>query len=81
MALVSSIESSDKQRQTIHRPTQCLFSIVHGPTGEPYMQLDTYGSSERQHPEKISQSIQFDKQAAAQLLRLIQETFPELANT
>jgi hypothetical protein len=79
MALVSSIEPSRKERQTVHRPTRCLSSTVEGSEGHRYIQLDTFGSDEREHPEKVSQSIQFDKQAATQLLQLIRETFPDLA--
>lgn len=79
MALISLIEPSLKERQTVHRPTRCLYSTLDGPDGQRYIQLDTYGTEEREHPEKISQSIQFDKQSAAQLLKLIHETFPDLS--
>jgi hypothetical protein len=47
--------------------------------GQRFIQLDTYGLDDREHPEKVSQSVHFDEQAAAQLLRLIRETFPDLA--
>ncbi len=79
MALVTSLEPSQKERQTVHRPTRCLYSIVEGVGGARYVQLDTVGSEERQFTDKVSQSIQFDRQAAAQLLRLFREAFPELA--
>jgi hypothetical protein len=79
MALVSLIEPSVKERQTVHKPTRCLCSSFAGPKGERYLQLDTYGSEDRAMPEKVSQSIQFDRQAAATLLKLIRETFPDLA--
>jgi hypothetical protein len=78
MALVSTIEMTRKDRQTIHRPTRCLFSVAEGPNGQRCMQFDTLGSEDRKIPDKVSQSIQFDKQAARQLLKLIQETFPDL---
>lgn len=54
MALVSSIEPSQKERQRVHQPTRCLYSIVEAAGGKRYIQLDTYGSDERRHPEKIS---------------------------
>lgn len=78
MALVSSIEPSDKSKFLVHKPTRCLFSIVRLQDGKQYVQLDTYGSNEREFPEKISQSIQFDRTGAAQLLRLFRQTFPDL---
>jgi hypothetical protein len=79
MALVSFIEPSPKERQAVHRPTRCLYSVVVGDDGQRYIQLDTYGSDEREHPEKISQSIHFDKAGAAHLFQLLRETFPDLA--
>lgn len=79
MALVSVIESSQKERQAVHRPTRCLSSVVVARDGQRYIQLDTYGSDEREHPEKISQSIQFDKAGAGQLLQLLKQTFPDFA--
>lgn len=77
MALVSSLERIRKDRQTVHRPTRCLSSVFDA-DGHRFIQLDTYGSDEREHPEKVTQSIQFDKQAAAQLFKLIRETFPDI---
>lgn len=77
MALVSSLERIRKDRQTVHKPTRCLSSVFEE-AGKRYLQLDTYGSDDREHPEKVSQSLQFDEQAASQLLKLIRDTFPHL---
>jgi hypothetical protein len=77
MALISSIEVVPKERQQVHRPTRCHASIVES-DGKKYVQLDTYGSSDREFTDKVSQSIQFDEAAAAQLLELIRTTFPNL---
>jgi HNH endonuclease len=79
MALVTSLEQSSKDRQSVHRPTRCLYTIVEGPEGQRFLQLDTVGSDNRDMPEKVSQSIQFDREAAGQLLVLIRSTFPDLA--
>jgi predicted HNH restriction endonuclease len=79
MALVTFLEFNAKERQSVHRPTRCLYSIIEGPAGERYVQLDTVGSEDRAMPDKVSQTIQFDRQAAGQLLQLIQRTFPDLA--
>jgi hypothetical protein len=78
MALVTSIEPSQKERTTVHRPTRCLYAVVEGDAGQRYLQLDTLGSDERQFADKVSQSIQFDRQAAEQLLRLLRQTYPDL---
>jgi hypothetical protein len=78
MALVSAIEPSPKERQGLHKPTRCLYSVVQTDSGERLLQLDTYGSEEREHPEKISQSLQFDRAGASQLFQLLKDTFPGL---
>jgi hypothetical protein len=79
MALVTSLEQTNKDRQSIHRPTRCLWSIVDGEGGSRYLQLDTVGSDEREFTDKVSQSLQFDRQAASQLLTLLRQAFPDLA--
>jgi hypothetical protein len=43
------------------------------------LQLDTYGSDDRQIPGKISQTLQFDRDRAAELLRVIRTVFPDLS--
>jgi hypothetical protein len=53
-------------------------SSIFDDNGQRFIQLDTYGSNEREHSEKVSQSVQFDKKAAEQLLKLIREAFPDL---
>ncbi len=77
MAIVTSFEPSGKERQSVHRPTRCLYAIIDGDGGTRYL-LDTVGSDERQFADKVSQSIQFDRQAAAQLIGLLRQTFPGL---
>ncbi|WP_088258121.1 HNH endonuclease [Fimbriiglobus ruber] len=79
MALVNSFEPNTKARQTVHGRTRCLYAIVEGLDGNRYLQLDTVGSEDRAIPDKVSQSIQFDRQAAGELLHLLQRTFPDLA--
>jgi hypothetical protein len=78
MALVTSLEASQKERTTAHRPTRCLYAVVEGEGNQRFLQLDTLGSEDCQFADKVSQSIQFDRQAAGQLLRLLRETFPDL---
>jgi hypothetical protein len=76
MALVSEIERSLKNRSSLHRPTRCLYSIVEAPGDERVVQLDTVGTAEREFTDKVSQSIQFDRKAAEQLIALFREAFP-----
>ena len=77
MALVRTIKKADKDRQAVHGPTDCSYSIF-SQGGEIYLQLDTYGSATRKQPEKISQSIQLNRASAKQLKTLIERAFPDL---
>ena len=52
--------------------TYTVFDTV---DGEHYVQIDTYGKNDRAIPEKISQSIQFDKESAKFLVDLLLKEF------
>jgi hypothetical protein len=39
------------------------------------LQLSTYGSEEREIPGKTSQTLQFTRESAAQLYRILKEEF------
>jgi hypothetical protein len=77
MALVREIKPVQKERHSVHGPTDCSSSIFRA-GGKTYLQLDTYGAAGRKYPEKVSQSLQFDAEAAAQLKGLLEEAFPHL---
>ncbi len=61
----------------VHGPVTCGYKIFPGPTST-ILQLDTYGSSERQATGKQSQSIQIDAEAAERLIELLDRAFPAL---
>jgi hypothetical protein len=42
------------------------------------LQLDTSGSDDRQIPGKVSQTLQFDRDRAAELVRIIRTVFPDV---
>jgi hypothetical protein len=75
MALVRTMSKTSKDRQSVHRETECSFSTFSDELGQVYLQLDTFGSKARKMPGKESQSIQFDRRAALQLRDLINEIF------
>lgn len=74
MALISEFQQvvSDKNRR--HKPVLCGWRTFNV-DGEAILQLDTYGSRERQIPDKVSQSIQLDREGAATLLQMIHDAF------
>lgn len=77
MALIGEIKDVVKTRQQVHGRVDCSASMFED-RGERYLQLDTYGSPSRAFAGKTSQTIQFDRDAAEQMLHRIKRAFPEL---
>lgn len=76
MALVKKFDNLGAgNRGRVHGEVDCTYATFEV-EGRRYLQLDTYGSSDRAFPGKISQSIQIDVQGARQLKRLLDRTFP-----
>ena len=63
-----------KERNTVHQEVQASYTVFEK-DGKQYFQIDTYGRDDRMMPEKISQSIQIDKEMAVQLVNLLKQTF------
>ncbi|MGV9905720.1 hypothetical protein ACWDU8_25055 [Streptomyces sp. NPDC003388] len=77
MALINEFMSVSSDSQRLHGPVTCgyrAFTVDR----QRILQLDTYGSTERKIPDKISQSIQLDVTSARALLKIITDSFPEL---
>lgn len=74
MALITRFMELQKERHQVHGVVECGYTIFED-GGTRYLQLDTYGSQERQIPGKTSQSIQLNAESAAQLKTLIEKTF------
>lgn len=54
-------------------------TIVNAAGDASVVQLDTVGSPDREFADKVSQSIQFDRTSAEQLIALFREAFPGIA--
>lgn len=76
MALVRSLEQDDRSNSRPH-PTEvdCRWQIISGPGGPVLFQLSTYGSDDRESEPKVSQTIQFDRETAAQLVARLRDAF------
>lgn len=77
MALIKEFQTVTSDTQRLHGPVTCgyrTFTV----DGQRILQLDTYGSAERQILDKISQSVQLDVDSARELLKIIEESFPDL---
>lgn len=79
MALIQTFDRVTKERQAVHKPTRCTYCEFIGPGDKRYLQLDTFGSEDRDFPDKVSQSIQFGEDAARELMEIIKRTFPGLS--
>jgi hypothetical protein len=74
LAKVEKFKKAVRQRNSVHKPVHAEvhdFEI----DGRKYLQIDTYGKVDREIPGKISQSFQFDREAAVLLKKLLESTF------
>lgn len=71
---LGSIKRIEKQRNTVHDEVYSTYTVFDH-AGERYVQVDTYGRVNRENPEKISQSIQFNKDTATFLVELLKKEF------
>ncbi|UTT65244.1 hypothetical protein NMQ01_11025 [Janibacter sp. CX7] len=76
MALVRSLTRDARSTSRPH-PTEvdCRWQVIVGPHGASLFQLSTYGSDGRESEPKVSQTIQLDRDMAAQLVARLRETF------
>ena len=77
LALITSFEQIQTDRQAIHGSVECGWRIF-AVDDNRILQLDTYGSADRNLPGKVSQSIQLDEDGARRLVGIIREAFPSL---
>jgi hypothetical protein len=75
--IVSFKELEAGKRSRPHTEVECGYAIV-SVDGQTLLQLDTYGSDEREIPGKVSQSIQLDRSAAERLGQILERAFPGL---
>lgn len=61
-----------------HQPTDATWAFVGDSSGEPIVQIDTYGSDQRKLRGKSRQSIQVDREMAKQLVEVLRRAYPGL---
>ena len=71
---IKNINRVEKERNTIHEKVYTTYTVFEK-NGGKYFQLDTYGRVNRENPEKISQSIQLDKEMAEYIVQLLAHEF------
>lgn len=79
MARVVSFSPLVQERFALH-PTEVDCRVAKFVVaGRPYVQLNTYGSSERQDEGTVSQTLQFGEDEARALRSIIDQHFPRSA--
>jgi len=71
---LKSIKRIEKQRNIVHDEVYSTYSVFEI-NGERYVQLDTYGRVGRENPEKLSQTIQLNRDTAKFLVDLLSKEF------
>lgn len=71
---IDNIQKVNKERNSIHDEVLATYTVFND-NGEQYLQIDTYGKADRENPEKISQSFQFNRRTASYLANLLIEVF------
>ena len=76
MALIRRFVARPDARYAYRTEVECGYTVGEV-GGEKILHLETYGSKQRAIPGKVSQSIELDRDAALELVQLIQKTFGE----
>lgn len=71
---LNNIKQIVKQKNSVQDKVYTTYSVFYDGR-EKYLQIDTYGKSDREIPGKISQSIQIDKETARYLVSLLKSEF------
>ena len=75
MALIRSFRHRPEAGVGYRTEVDCGYSIGEA-RGRTILHLETYGSSTRQIPGKVSQSLELDEHAASTLLVILRRAFP-----
>ena len=67
MALVKTLEQITMERNSVHGEVEATYCWFSDDDGQRYLQIDTFGSKDRENPGKQSQSIQLGPEGLAQL--------------
>jgi hypothetical protein len=75
MARISKLVTSEKKEGRAHRSeVECHWSAIQD--DRRYLQLDCYRATDRKKPRKVSQTLQFDRDSAEELVTIIRRVFP-----
>ena len=72
--IIANTTREDKGRNQVHDIARATYTTFTS-DNDVFFQIDTYGRSRRNHPEKISQSIQLDRNSAILLIDILKREF------
>lgn len=75
LALVTKFEQHDPRSQSLHPTHVTCRYVLRNIEGRKWIQLDTYGSSTREMPDKLSQTVQFTEVEARRLWTVLGDHF------
>jgi hypothetical protein len=75
MARIAKYEQLANGNDKVHGPVLAGWKIFDA-GGARLVQLDTYGSPDRQFRGKVSQSVQLDEASAVELVKILKRAFP-----
>ncbi|MFN3608297.1 MAG: methionyl-tRNA formyltransferase [Hyphomonas sp.] len=74
MALIRKLEQKHMDRNSIHEEIEASYTVFER-DGRTFLQIDSYGRTDREIPGKKSQTIQLDEVGAAQLYSILESSF------
>lgn len=75
MARIRSLSESRGDGRAHPTDVDCDWLVVRTQSGQPLLQLSTYGSDTRASRPKVSQTIQLDRTVAKELVEVLTRTF------
>ena len=75
MAWIVSFEKKEGTSRRQPTDVTAAVKIFDAANGSPILQIYTGGSADRENPGKQSQTLQIGREAAAQLYKILQETY------
>lgn len=73
MSLVTEVRFESKQMRE-HQEARTTYSVCTFPSGKR-VQIQSYGRSDREEPDTVSQVMQFDEKSARQLVGILRREF------
>ena len=74
MALIRSFERKNMQRNSLHKPIGATYTPFEH-DGRVLLQIDSYGTEDREMPGKKSQTFQLDREGATALFGILKREF------